>query len=79
MAVAVCAWPEGSLGLDWMTPWVSSWQTELGCRCECGSRDQNKQSSQSVQSMQAMYPEEGFRYGVEKPAMMSTRRSALVF
>lgn len=89
VAVAACAWPEGSLGLDWMTPWEPRGrQTKSGCRCECGSRDQNQQrtvvkqpGSQSVQSMQAglLYPEEGFQVRSREPAMMTKRRSSLVF
>lgn len=37
---------------------------------------ESKQSSQSIQSVQAMYPEEGFRYGVEENPQRRPRGAA---
>lgn len=73
-AVAACALPEGSLGLDWMTPWdLVADKVGLQMRERIQGPEsieycveQAARASRACRQTQ-MYPGEGFRYGVGNP------------
>lgn len=58
----------GQLGVGLDGTLVSLVADRVGVQMRVRIQSRDKQSSQSVQSMQAMYPEGGFRYGIQKPA-----------